>query len=351
MKPIFSSLRGRVVVIVGASSGIGRAAALAFAQEGAHLVLAARRERPLRKLAGECARLRVHAVPVPTEVTDATAVEALASTALKVFGRIDIWINNVGVGLFGPFAGADVKAHRRVVETNLFGTMNGCAAVLPHFLRQGRGVLITTVSIGAFAPVPFATAYTASKFGLRGFLAGLRQELAHVPRIKVCGIFPSAVDTPGYQHAGNVSGGELRAPPLLLRPEAVARAMVDVALKPRPEVSVGWSARAAKLGYGLAPLTTERIAGSFMRTYLKQAKPARRTQGNLFLPVSAGSDTSGGWLEPRERSWSPLGYALAGVAVVGAGLLAGSAAKSAWTKAAAARHDRREQESFVSAEL
>lgn len=299
MKTSFSSLQNRVVVITGASSGIGRATARAFSQRGAHVVLAARRERALRTVARECEQNNTGALVVPTDVTNPKAVENLAQQALAAFGRIDVWINNAGVGLFGPFVAADVKTHRRVIETNLFGTMYGAAAVLPHFLRQREGVLITNVSIGGLAPVPFASAYTASKFGMRGFLASLRQELSHVRSIHICGVFPASIDTPGYQHGANVSGVELRPARPVFPPEAVAETMVAVALKPRAEVAVGWPTRLAQFGYALSPQLTERSAGTFIRSYLKVASPALKSQGNLFLPVSAGTGPTGGWQSAR----------------------------------------------------
>lgn len=318
---IWETLQNRVVVITGASSGIGRATARAFAERGAKVVLAARRARALHVVAAECERLGASTAVVPTDVTDAAGMENLARVAAETFGGIDIWINNAGVGLFGPFVSAEVKTHRRVVETNLFGTMNGAAAVLPHFLSQRRGVLITNVSIGGLAPVPFASAYTASKFGMRGFLASLRQELTSHPRIRVCAIFPASIDTPGYQHGANVSGVELRPAAPLFPPEKVAQTFVALALRPRDEVTVGWPAYLAKLSYAAAPAATERIAGRMIRSRLKNVATVSPTQGNLFLPVSAGTSASGGWREPEETLPRGAKIAVGGILAIGAALL------------------------------
>ncbi|MCR6655946.1 MAG: SDR family oxidoreductase [Opitutus sp.] len=297
------SLRDQVVVITGASSGIGRAAAIAFAREGARLVLAARNTEALQEVAGECATLGCHARSVPTDVADADAVQNLAQQTLDAFGRIDVWINNAGVGLFGPFQRATIEEHRRVVEIDLFGAMNAASAVIPIFLRQKRGTMITNISVGGFVPVPFASAYTAAKFGLRGFMAGLRQELAPHRDIHISCLFPGIIDTPGYQHGANVSGAMLKPTPIMVDPpERVADALVAVARRPRAEVPVGLATRAARLGYGVAPGITEAITGAFFRTYLRRGDPAPFEQGNLFEPSQGRMTPAGGWRQPASSS-------------------------------------------------
>lgn len=312
-------LRGSVVVITGASSGIGRATARAFAGAGARLVLAARNEPGLQRTAASCSACGARALVVPTDVSDATATRNLAESAINAFGRIDVWINNAGVGLFGPFANTDLALHRRVVETNLFGTMNGTAAVLPYFLRQGHGTLITNISVGGFIPVPFAAAYTASKFGMRGFMASLRQEVAHEPNVHVCSVFPAAVDTPGFHHGANVSGAALEPRPPIFSPEKVAAAMVSLALHPRDELPVGWPSRLARVGYGLAPATTEHAVGATFRRYLHHAPLASSREGNLFNPSAEPLTAHGGWKRRqsgRARLQLPAlaAFAVAGIA-------------------------------------
>src|SRR5215213_599424 len=258
-------LRGASVVITGASSGIGRATALAFASHRAHVVLAARRGGVLEEVARACEQAGGKALVVPPDVTDPEAVVELARAAEDAFGGIEVWVNNAGTGVFGPYTDAPLVLHQRTIEINLLGAMYGAYAALPVLLRQGHGILINTVSMGAWVPNPFAAAYTASKFGLRGFAASLRQELGDYPDIHVCGVFPAIIDTPGLVHGANVSGKRIDSGPLIYAPEDVAETFVRLVRRPRDEVAVGWPARAAQIAYALAPGLTEHVLGAFMR--------------------------------------------------------------------------------------
>ena len=254
------------VVVTGASSGIGRATALAFAADGADLVLAARGVEALAAVAASCRDWGAEVLVHPVDVTDAAAVRGLAEAALAHFGGIDVWCNLVGVGAVGRFDEVPVEAHRRVVEANLIGHMNGAHAVLGHFRQRGQGTLINMVSIGAFAPSPYSAAYSASKFGLRGFAESLRGELADTPEVHVCDVYPTFVDTPGMSHGANYTGRRVKPPPPLVDPRTVAARIVYLAAHPRPTTLIGSVAWPARLAHALAPelvaSTTARIIGS-----------------------------------------------------------------------------------------
>lgn len=146
-----------------------------------------------------------------------------------------------------------IAEHAEVVTTNLIGHMNDAHAVLPIFLAQDHGIFINLISVGGIIATPYAAAYSASKFGLRGFSEALRGEVSKRPRIHICDVCPTFVDTPGIDHAANHSGAKLSLPPGSLAPETVAKAVVRLAYRPRHTTVVGAPAIALKLNQLLAP--------------------------------------------------------------------------------------------------
>ncbi len=290
-------VRDSVVVITGASSGIGRATALAFAKEGAHVVLAARREQPLQEVARECESLGVRALAVPTDMTDEGAVQELARRALEHFGRIDVWVNNAAVALFGRFEETPPDVYRRVIETDLFGYIHGARAALPIFREQGSGVLINNASMVAKVPQPYTSAYVISKHGIRALGESLRQELAldGAKGIHVSTIMPATFDTPLFQHAGNYTGRATKAMPPVYPAEQVANTIVRNAKRPRREVLVGSAARFLNMQFTLAPGLTERALATTIDRQHLQDVPAPPTPGNILEPMPEGTGVSGGW--------------------------------------------------------
>jgi NAD(P)-dependent dehydrogenase (short-subunit alcohol dehydrogenase family) len=279
-----SKLQDRVVVITGASSGIGREAARAFAQRGAKLVLAARRTEALHETARAAGVAPDRVLIVPTDVSDEAQVSALAEAALAQFGLIDIWVNNAGVTLFSLLEDAPFDEHRRVIETNLIGSMLGARAVIPVFRRQQRGVLINIGSILSMVGQPYVPSYVISKFGLHGLTEALRTEFADDPDIHVCGLYPYTVDTQHFQAGANWIGRHARALPPLQSPEKVARALVKLAEHP---VRARYVPRIAALGlllHELAPGAVERMLLHVLRRWHFDPDAEPLKSGNLYSP-------------------------------------------------------------------
>lgn len=305
-----------VAVITGASSGIGRATARAFARGGSSsVVLVARRAAALERVAKECREAGAEALAVPLDVGDADAVERLARQVVTRFGRIDVWVNNASVVGYGRVEEMPAQVWQGIVRTNLFGAYHGTRAVIPWFREQGHGVLINVSSILGRTGSPFQSAYVASKHGIRALSDCVRQELADVEGINVCTVLPGPVDTPLFRSGANYTGLRVVPPGAPVDPRRVAAAIVRCALKPKREVVVGAATRLGLLSERLAPALTEVVSaraidrGHFDRT------PAGRTDGNVLEPRPDITGVSDGWRrEKARRNRGPL-LAAGGAAV------------------------------------
>ena len=290
------SVAGKTVVITGASGGAGRAIATEFARHGARLVLSGRRAAALDEVAGECMAIGAGAaVAVPADVTEPESLNLLAKTAAEMFGVIDVWINNAGVLAVGPFDETPVEVFDQVVRVNLMGYIHGAHAVLPYFKQQKYGLLINNISVGGWFPVPYATGYSASKFGIRGFSEALRGELRSWKNIYVCDAFPAFLDTPGIQHAANYTGHYLKPAPPVYDPAALARALVKVARNPKSSVVVGGMSTFLKLSHAVFPGLSRSVTAKVIEGYLRVADVVPLTNGNLFKPLKFGTGVYGGW--------------------------------------------------------
>jgi short-subunit dehydrogenase len=313
------SLNGKVVVITGASSGIGRATALMAARHGGAVVLVSRQEKALRELARECEAAGGHALAEAADVTDAQTLEKIARKGYQKFGHIDAWVNNAAVSLFAKFEEAPPEDYRRVIETNFFGYVNGARAVLPYFREQGRGVLINVSSMVGKAGAPYISAYTTSKFAINGWSESLRMELMDTPQIQVCTVLPASIDTPIFQHAANYTGRAIKPLPPVYPAEMVAEAILDCVHRPRREVYAGSAGAVMAKARVVAPETAEKMMARQVDKEHFQDAFEEPKEGNLYRPMSEFNTVSGNWREPGSEGGGQ-GRKVAGVAAAVAGL-------------------------------
>lgn len=301
LKPI----NQQVVAVVGASSGIGRNAALQFANRGAKVVVAARSQPGLESLVEEIRSLGGDATAVVADVSDFEQVNKVAQTAVDTYGRLDTWVHNAAIELYAAFAVTTPEEFKRIIEVNLLGQAYGAMAALPHIKRTGRGALIHVSSIEAKRSIPLQSAYAASKHGVDGFLEALRVELKHEKLdISVTNIMPAGINTPLFNKARTKLGVKPMPTPPIYQPSLVAKAIVEAAERPKRDVVVG--------DVGKVLLFLQRIAPSLVDAYLLRTgfdsqytnePKSENTPDNLFEPVT-GYDKIEGDFSNQARSWS-----------------------------------------------
>ncbi len=311
-----------VIVITGASAGVGRATALRFAGAGAALALIARDEQPLKEVKNEIEALGAEARYYPLDVADAEAVFQAAWDIEAELGPIDVWINAAMVTVFSPVVEMAPEEFRRVTEVTYLGFVHGTMAALKAMRPRNRGVVVQVGSALAYRGVPLQAAYCGAKHAIRGFTDSLRCELIHDRSgIRLTMVHLPAVDTPQFDWARTHMRREPRPVAPVYEPEAIAGAIFTAARAPQREVWVGKSTIEVILGNMLAPGFLDRyLAGSAYRGQQTSVPVEVDRADNLFSPVTRLHGVRGRFSRESARTavavpsrWARIGAIAAGV--------------------------------------
>jgi NAD(P)-dependent dehydrogenase (short-subunit alcohol dehydrogenase family) len=297
--------RSRVVVVIGASSGIGLAAALGFAERGDHLVLVARSEEALRNAQTACLAAGARTAGIAVAVVAVQSeTESAIEQALAFHGRVDVVVLTATVMAYRSIETIPAEVFRRVVETSILGTGHVARAVLPMFRRQGCGSLVVVNSLLGSVVVPHTSAYAAAKWGQRALVRTLQQENRKEHNVHICLVSPGSVNTPIYYQAANYLGREVRPPWPVMSPQRVASVITGLADRPRGHVSVpvGVGNPIVIAGFRVLPFIYDRIVGSLFRLACITRRHAQPTSGNVISPRPALERMHGHWPDRNDAA-------------------------------------------------
>jgi NAD(P)-dependent dehydrogenase (short-subunit alcohol dehydrogenase family) len=329
-----------VIVISGATAGVGRAVAQRFARAGAKIGLLARGHEGLEATAAEVRQLGGEALPLPTDVADAEAVEAAAAAVEHHFGPIDIWINCAMATVFSPFIEMTPDEFRRATEVTYLGYVYGTMAALKHMRPRNRGTIVQTGSALAYRAIPLQSAYCGAKFAIRGFTDSVRTEVEHDKlKIHLTMVQMPALNTPQFDWARNKMNRAPQPVPPIYEPEVAAEAIYFAAHAKRREVYVGSSTVKAIVANKFVPGLLDRYLARVGYISQLSREPRERSPGNLFAPVP-GDRGAHGRFDKRAKDFSIQLWADEHrPAVAGAGL--GLMALAALLGLAVARHNKK----------
>jgi len=284
------------VLVTGASSGIGRATAHRFAEEGAVVVLVARGRESLERTAAEVrAAGAAEAVVCPADVTDADAVRSVVDDTAARFGRIDVVVHSAQVMAYGRIEDVPAAVFERVVDTALHGTANVARSVLPVFRRQEAGHLIIVSSLLAQVSTPMMGSYNAAKWGQLGLVRSLQQEVRDAPGIAISAVACGGVNTPIYYQGASYMGSTGRPPPPVYSPERVARRIRRVVDRPRRYVHSGLLNPFVVAGFRLLPGVYDALVGPLLKVFAVARDEVAPTEGNVFESRPDTNATHGRW--------------------------------------------------------
>ncbi|MBN3959484.1 SDR family oxidoreductase [Nostoc sp. NMS8] len=295
-------LRNQVVVITGASSGIGLVTARMAAKQGAKLVLAARNEDALRQLVDEIRGKGGQAIYVVADVGQEEDVNRIAEKAIAEFGGFDTWVNNASVSIFGRCMDVSIPDMKRMFDTNFWGVVYGSRAAVNHFKQRqsGSGALINLGSFLGDRAVAVQSTYSASKHALHGWTDALRTELeAEGAPVSVTLIHPGRIDTPYNEHARSYMPKQPAHRGMIYPPEAVAEAILYSAEHPKRDMFVGFQAKALAVFAGISPRLTDKLIELWAFPSQQSDRPSRDREDNALYRAGYGMHERGthqGWI-------------------------------------------------------